>query len=83
MSSQTFPMKIMMILKGAPIYMRAMLIEACIAVFTCIILELIYGLPTLTYLIAGFLLLALLYTLWTFLFVVPLKFIDWVSQKLK
>lgn len=71
MSSQKFPLK----------YVRVMLIEACIAVFTCIILELIYGLPTLTYLIAGFLLLALLYALWILFFVVPLKLIDWVSQK--
>ena len=74
-------------LKGAPIHVRVMLIEACIVVFTSTILELIYGLPTLTYLIAGFLLLALLYALWTLLFVVPLKFIDWVFhwvfQKLK
>lgn len=95
MSSKTLQMKIMMMFKDAPIYMWViMLIQACIMVFTCIILELVCGVPALTYLIAVVLIVALSYaqwklliflsnTLWTLAFVALVKFIYWVCQKLK
>ena len=84
----------MMMFKDAPIYVRVMLIQACIMVFTCIILELVCGVPAFAYVIAVVLIVALSYalwkllifssnTLWTLAFVAPVKFIYWVYQKLK
>lgn len=98
MSSKTLQMKIMMMFKDTPIYGRVMLIQACIhaciMVFTCIILELVCGVPAFAYVIAVVLIVALSYalwklliflsnTLWTLAFAAPVKFIYWVYQKLK
>lgn len=82
MSSKTFPMKIMMMFKDAPIYVRVMLIQAfiqaCIMVFTCIILELVCGVPAFAYVITIALTLVLCHILWVLAFIIPIKFIDWI-----
>lgn len=87
MSSKTLQMKIMMMFKDAPIYVRAMLIQACIhaciMVFTCIILELVCGVPAFAYVITVALALVLCYILWFLAFLAPIKFLDWVCEKLK
>lgn len=87
MSSKTFPMKIMMMFKDAPIYLRVMLIQACIhvciMVFTCIILEFVCGVPAFAYVITVALALVLCHILWFLAFLIPIKFLDWVWEKLK
>ena len=85
MFSKTFPMKIMMMFKDALIYLRIkyMLIPVFGMIITCIISEIVYGVPAFAYVIAVSLVLVLCHILWVLAFVAPIKFLDWVCQKLK
>jgi hypothetical protein len=85
MSSKTFPMKIMMMFKDVPIYLRIkyMLIPVFGMIITCIISEIVYGVPAFSYVIAVALALVLCHILWILAFLIPIKFIDWICHKLK
>lgn len=85
MSSKTLQMKIMMMFKDALIYLRIkyMLIPACGTIITCIISEIVYGVPAFAYVITVALTLVLCHILWFLAFVTNIKFLDWVCQKLK
>jgi len=78
-------MKVMMILKRISTQMRVkyMLIPVCGMIITCIISELVYGVPVFAYAIGITLALVLCHILWVLAFVAPIKFLDWVCQKLK
>lgn len=85
MSSKTLQMKIMMMFKDALIYLRIkyMLIPVFGMIITCIISEIVYGVPAFAYVITVALALVLCHILWFLAFVVPIKFLDWVCEKLK
>lgn len=75
----------MMMFKGIPARIRVkyMLIPVCVMIITCIISEFVYGVPAFAYAIGITLALVLSHALWILAFVTPIKFIDWVCQKLK
>lgn len=75
----------MMILKRISTHMRVkyMLIPVCVMIITCIISELVYGVPAFAYAIGITLALVLCHILWVLAFAVLEKFIDWEHQKLK
>lgn len=72
-------------LKDAPIYLRIkyMLIPVFCVIITCIISEIVYGVPAFAYVITVALALVLCHILWFLAFVAPIKFLDWVCEKLK
>lgn len=75
----------MMMFKGIPARIRVkyMLIPACVMIITCIISEFVCGVPAFAYAIEITLAIVLSHALWILAFVTPIKFIDWIYQKLK
>ena len=71
--------------KSIPARMRIkyMLIPVFGMIITCIISEIVYGVPAFVDVITVALVLVLCHILWVLAFVAPIKFIDWVCEKLK
>lgn len=67
------------------IYLRIkyMLIPVFGMIITCIISEIVYGVPAFAYVITVALALVLCHILWFLAFLIPIKFLDWVCEKLK
>ena len=74
-----------MMFKDALIYLRIkyMLIPVFGMIIACTISEIVYGVPAFAYVITVALALVLCHILWFLAFVAPIKFLDWVCEKLK
>lgn len=69
---------------SARIRIKYMLIPVFGMIITCIISEIVYGVPAFAYVITVALTLVVCHILWFLLaFLIPIKFLDWVCEKLK